>query len=401
MSDNEEATRKSAYLELHGLYEREASHLGKSFLDIVSRQKAFAKEQGFDKFADYRWVQLNRDSYGPDVCIDFHKIIVEEIVTSLREIRSDKEQDNNFKIAPWNLWRRQSQDVGRKIFTSEAEQLDAAEKVLAMLSSDFTILFRTLRHEGWLDIWERPNKSQGYSFCEDFHESDRAFVFHYGDGSQEDQIYLFHEIGHALHSMLTMEEQPLIWNRDPGSEFSEFAAQALEVLTLPFLAKEKGGYLDDKEVNNALHAQLMRCLEVFIVVGADDAFQHQLYELDDLTVESVSALYSDVLSSFYPHVDWKSFEHLSRYGWLNKPHLIQDPFYMLSYAIAMLGVIQLMKLSLEDPETSLKKFKTALRLGSTVELAELFKTAGVELRFDRAKVRESIAFIEDQLSTLS
>ena len=92
-----------------------------------------------------------------------------------------------------------------------------------------------------------------------------------------------------------------MWNRETGAEFAELASQAMELLALPYLEEERGGFYTREEAARAREEQLERVLRLLCGTAHADAFQHWLYAdaPDDVTVEALDAKWVELGETFF------------------------------------------------------------------------------------------------------
>jgi oligoendopeptidase F len=133
-------------------------------------------------------------------------------------------------------------------------------------------------------------------------------------------------------------------------------------------------------------------------VARGEAFQHWLYTeaSQDVSIEQIDKKYLELERRFMPYVDWQKLEEQQCKSW-QYSHIFNVPFYMLDYAIAYLGAIQIWQNSLKDKKKALEQYHYALSLGASRPLPELFAAAGAKFAFNRATVRELINFVASQL----
>jgi oligoendopeptidase F len=62
-----------------------------------------------------------------------------------------------------------------------------------------------------------------------------------------------------------------------------------------------------------------------------------------------------------------------------------------------MGALQLWQKSLVEPEQTLRQYRSALTLGNSRSVPELFKAIGAKFAFDRETIREMISFLRSQL----
>ncbi len=73
------------------------------------------------------------------------------------------------------------------------------------------------------------------------------------------------------------------------------------------------------------------------------------------------------------------------------------PFYYIEYGLALLGAVQVWRNSLKDQENAVEQYRSALALGGTASLPDLFRAAGAKLAFDSQTLQEAVELMEDQL----
>jgi len=248
--------------------------------------------------------------------------------------------------------------------------------------------------DGWLDLESRKGKVPGLGYQSFFPKQKMPYIYHSVNGTHTDVWVMAHEAGHAFHSLSASAHHDLVWNLDAGMEFAEVASQAMELLVLPHLTEDEGGFYDPGDASMARREGLERVLNSLPNLAYADAFQHWLYAEapEDVSVAEIDAKWSELEERFSPGVNWSGLEHMRAKGW-QFVHIFAVPFYMLEYAYAWLGAIQIWQNALSDPQAALKKYREALALGGTRPLPELFETAGARFAFDRETVGELMRFV--------
>ena len=132
-------------------------------------------------------------------------------------------------------------------------------------------------------------------------------------------------------------------------------------------------------------------------LAQSDAFQHWLYTEapDDVSIQALDNKWLELDERFAPGLDWSGLERERAKGW-QYFHIFVVPFYMLEYAFAWLGAVQIWQNALHDPQAALKKYRDALALGGTRPLPKLFEAAGAKFAFDRETVGELMRFVYSQ-----
>ena len=73
----------------------------------------------------------------------------------------------------------------------------------------------------------------------------------------------------------------------------------------------------------------------------------------------------------------------------------------MEYGLAQLGAYQVFANSLTDPALALSQYRSALALGGTKTLPELFAAAGAKFAFDAETVTRAVNLIETTIDQLS
>ena len=74
------------------------------------------------------------------------------------------------------------------------------------------------------------------------------------------------------------------------------------------------------------------------------------------------------------------------------------PFYYIEYAMAQLGAIAIWKNYKENPDVAIENYESALKLGYTKPIPDIYKAAGISFDFTNTYVKELMAFVKEELS---
>ncbi|HLU82735.1 MAG TPA: M3 family metallopeptidase, partial [Trueperaceae bacterium] len=184
------------------------------------------------------------------------------------------------------------------------------------------------------------------------------------------------------------------------AEMNELASQGLELLTLPYLRRDRGGFYDEADARRSQASLLVRALRLLVSASRYDALQHWLYDrpVDAPPPSSaeIDAKWLEIWQRFDIGIDYQGIEAARDKAW-QIVHVFLMPFYYLEYAIAYLGALQLWERVLEDPAKALAGYKNALALGSTLPIDELYRAAGIEFTFDKGTIARLSDLVMAQL----
>jgi len=364
------------------------------FLELVRLRQRIARTAGFSDYRAYAWRAKHRHEYTPDDALALHASMRAAAVPALQRLNARRrEQLGLASLRPWDL----SVDPTGAEPLAPFERVDELEAGLVRM---FTALdpalaerFERLRN-GWLDLEARPNKVPGLGYQSYFPASRSPYIYWSALGTDDDLLTLRHEAGHAFHAQLTGERWPLLAHMANRPESWELASQALELLTLPYLLRERGGFYDEADAARSGRALLERIVDLWVRTSAVDAFQHWVYTQDaeTLTSEAIDAAWSELAEAYGAGVDYDGLEHVRAKGW-QIIHVFVIPFYFLEYGIAYLGATQVWRNALADHEAAVAAYQRFLSLGGTVPLDQAYEAAGARFAFDEATVRELVAFM--------
>ncbi|NLI95495.1 MAG: M3 family oligoendopeptidase [Synergistaceae bacterium] len=368
--------------------------IGELWVRFLDLRLEISRNAGFQNYRDYRWKALHRFDYTPQDCQRFRDAIESEVVpaaTALYEARRKKLGLD--RLRPWDLSVDPLLRPPLRPYSGAKELESGVESVFKALDPALAEAFSRMRQTGSLDLESRKGKAPG-GYCTFFPVEKKPFIFMNGVGLHDDVQTLLHESGHAFHFLETARwPWALQWN--VGVEFAEVASMAMELLALPSLSAERGGFYRTEDAERALAEHLESVITLWPYIAVVDAFQHWVYDHPEQArvPESCDTEWESLWRRFMPGIDYSGFEETLRTGWQRKLHIHQIPFYYIEYGMAQLASVQVWKNSLEDPGGALASYRNALSLGGTASLPDLYAAAGARFRFDRPDLKEAVDLV--------
>ena len=251
-----------------------------------------------------------------------------------------------------------------------------------------------------MDLESRKGKAPG-GYCSFFPKTGLPYIFMNAVGTDGDVRTLLHEGGHAFHGLASSATQPLLWNRGAPMEFNEVASMAMELLALPYLEKNKGGFYTEEQAARARREQLEKIVLFLPYMAVVDGFQHWVYAdaPADVTAADMDRQWTALWDRFMDGVDWTGLEAERETGWHRKLHIFTVPFYYVEYGLAQLGALQVWRNALQNQSEAVKNYRAALALGNTRPLPDLYAAAGARLAFDRQTVGELTQLVAAHLES--
>lgn len=397
LEDPDRNIREDVYHKINGKRLQDKKELNDLFSSLLKKRHQVALNTGFENFRDYRFAELGRFDYSKEDCYQFHeavKLHVMPLVNQIYEIKKKKLGLDTLR--PWDV---EAEPAGIQPLRPFKNGGELTEKTIACfdeLKPFFGDCLRKMKTMGHLDLESRKGKAPGGYNCP-LAESGAPFIFMNAAGQLDDVTTMVHEGGHAIHSFLAHELE-LTGFKEYPTEIAEVASMAMELFSMNHWYV----FFDDKEeLKRAKEQQLERVITIFPWIATIDKFQHWIYENPDHTEEERAAQWVSILEEFSsPVIDFSGLDEYRKFAWQRQLHLFEVPFYYIEYGIAQLGAIGLWQQYKQDSEAAIKNYITALKLGGTKTLPELFKAAGLQFDLSPAHIQQLMLFVKQELDNL-
>jgi oligoendopeptidase F len=365
------------------------------FEQLIELRQKNARNAGFKNYLEFIFRQKCRFDYTPADCVKFHDAIESEIMPAVREIHNDRRRQLKLeKLRPWDLAVDPQNRAPLKPFVNVDEMVSRTQNIFNHLDAELAANFREMQDKKLLDLDNRKGKAPG-GYQSTLNEARVPFIFMNAVGLQRDVETLLHEAGHAFHAQATRGEDLYAYRGSP-IEFCEVASMAMELLGNEFLEE----FFATPEANRARKTHLEGIIGFFPWMAVVDAFQHWIYTHPGHTRAERKAAYLKLMDRFGGDVDFSGFEEVRAHSWHRQLHIFIHPFYYVEYGIAQLGALQVWANSRRDKAKALRDYKSALALGGSRPLPELFSAAGCKLQFDAATIKPLIQLANTELKKL-
>lgn len=376
LEEPDRRTREKAWELISERRLKDKDELESIFEELLSLRQKRAENAGFENFRDFAFRERERFDYGPKECEAFHKGVEEAVVPLLRQLHKERAKRLGLKkLRPWDLLCDPEGRPPLRPFKEAEELVTGVQEIFLRLDPRLGELFRRMAELRLLDVANRPGKAPG-GYQSTLTERRLPFIFMNAVGRDQDLWTLFHESGHAFHTLLSRDE-PLHMYRDPPLEFAEVASMGMELLASPFLDVF---YPEEADRRRSLEEHLYGIVRLLCWVATIDAFQHWVYTHPGHSRAERHKAWVEIFQRFSGLEDWSGYEEVLEHEWHRQLHLFLAPFYYIEYGIAQLGALRLWGKAQEDRKRAIEKYIEALKLGGGKPLPELFSTA--ELPFD-------------------
>lgn len=397
LEDPDRKLREEVFRKINERRLQDKEELNTLFSNLLEKRHRVALNAGFANYRDFRFKELGRFDYTKDECYQFHEAVKLHVMPLVNQIYEAKKKKLGLDtLRPWDV---EAEPAGIQPLRPFKTGEELTEKTIACfrgLKTFFADCLQKMKAMGHLDLESRKGKAPGGYNCP-LAESGAPFIFMNAAGTLDDVTTMVHEGGHAIHSFLSHNLE-LTGFKEYPTEIAEVASMAMELFSM-----DKWDVFFDNadELKRAKEQQLERVITIFPWIATIDKFQHWIYENPVHTEEDRAGKWMEILNEFSsPILDVQGLDEYRRYGWQRQLHLYEVPFYYIEYGIAQLGAIGLWQQYKQNPANAVNNYITALSLGGTRTLPELFKAAGLDFNLSPGYIKGLMEFVKKEADSL-
>ncbi len=397
LEDPDRRLREEVYRKINERRWQDKEELNTLFTDLLVKRHQVGLNAGFADYRDYRFAELGRFDYKKEDCFLFHEAVRQHVMPLVNQLYELKKRKLGLDtLRPWDIDAEPAGTQPLRPFTTGEELTEKTIACFDKMDSFFGDCLRKMKTLGHLDLESRKGKAPGGYNCP-LAESGAPFIFMNAAGQLDDVTTMVHEGGHAIHSFLAHELE-LTGFKEYPTEFAEVASMSMELFSMNHWDVF---FSDPEELKRAKEQQLERVITIFPWIATIDKFQHWVYENPKHSVEERAVQWVRILDEFTsPVIDFSGLDEYRRYAWQRQLHLYEVPFYYIEYGIAQLGAIGLWQQYQQDPKRAINNYITALGLGGTRTLPDLFQAAGLHFDLSPAHIRQLMFFVKKEMEKL-
>ena len=258
------------------------------------------------------------------------------------------------------------------------EGRDLVIEAVAPLGKTYQDNIRKSFDDRWIDVYPNKGKRSGAYSNGSAYDVHPYVLMNYND-QYEDVSTLAHELGHAMHSYYSNNNQPFV-----DADYSIFVAEVASTVNERFLNKL---ILDETKNYNARLSLLMNILDGFRTTLFRQTqfaeFELKIHEYVEggkpLTSDVLNGIYKDILYRYYGHDEGVChIEDLYEIEWAYIPHFYYN-FYVYQYATSFSASVALSQDILSGKEGAVEKYLNFISSGSSEYPIELLKQTGVDM----------------------
>ena len=262
-----------------------------------------------------------------------------------------------------------------KTYTYE-EARELFFKSIEKFPEDFQKKAHDVSSDGYVDVYHQPGKRTGAysSGGENIH----PYILLNFNGELDDVFTLAHESGHSVHTLYSMEAQPVM-KQNYTIFVAEIASTFNEHNLLDYLMES--GTLSKNDKIALLQKSIDEIMSTFY---RQTLFGHYEYEIAKMAEEGKPLNYQvfcdkmiELYKTYYG-IDI-SEEKVKPFVWAYIPHLFYTPFYVYQYATSFTASMLIYENVKKGKEHAFENYIEMLKTGGSTYPIDEVKIAGVDL----------------------
>ena len=369
IEDKDRSYRAKAFELRNSIYEKINNTLSATYEGEIKKNIFFAKTRGFES-------AIEASLYAESIPKSVYDNLVDAVnnnVSYLHKYYTVRKNALGYsQLYGYDSYVPLTEDYTMEISYDEAVEIIA--EALKPLGEKYVNDFNAGIADQWVDVYEDDNKySGGYQWGT--YDTHPYILMNY-DNSLDSLLTLAHEMGHAMNTKYSNEQQPYA-TADYTIFTAEVASTVNEMLVMDYLIKnakndEEKLYLINQQINNIRGT-------VFIQVMFSE-FEKRTHEIvengEPLSPEILNKTWMDLLKKYYGE-DY-TLLHFQQYGWSRIPHFYMN-FYVYKYATSMSAGYSIVNRITAGDEGAVEEYLAFLGAGGSDKPIEILKATGVDM----------------------
>lgn len=353
-------------------YHTFASHEGLTacILDAqVKQQSFFARARGYESNLA---ASLDATNVPTAVYHNLIDTVHQHMPTMYRYMALRKKLLGVDELHMYDLYNPIVTEADEKITYEQAKQ--AVLEAVKPLGEEYGAVVRTAFANRWIDVYENEGK-RGGAYSSSAARPHPYMLLNHKE-TLNSQFTLAHEMGHSMHSYLSMKNQPVVYS-DYVIFVAEVASTCNEVLMMQNLLSKTTDKTSRAYLINYFLEQFRTTLYRQTMFAEFELKINELSEAgESLTAEALNKIYYDLNCLYYG--DEMVVDPEIAGEWARIPHFFYN-FYVFQYATGFSAAIALGMKIWKEGGDAVKNYLKFLSSGSSTDPISLLKIAGVDM----------------------
>ena len=358
-------------------------------LDAQMKQLIFfARARKYDSALD---ASLARTEVPVSVYTNLIQTVSDNLPYMYRYVRLRKKLMGLDELHMYDIYTTLVSDAEREITFEQAKQ--TVLEGLAPLGAEYRAMLEEGFANRWIDVYENEGKRSGaYSSGALPH----PYVLLNHQNTLDSQFTLAHEMGHALHSYLSLKNQPTVYS-DYVIFVAEVASTCNEVLLMRHLLSKTTDKRERAYLINYFLEQFLGTLYRQTMFAEFELMMSRRAEAGQaLTADALCEMYYDLNKKYYGEDVVVDREIAME--WARIPHFFYN-FYVFQYATGFSAAVAIANRILREGQPAVDDYLKFLSSGSTMDPISLLKIAGVDMA-SPAPINDALKIFDDLISEM-
>lgn len=388
MESPDRTLRENAFKSLYGVYESFRNGLAGMLNAEIRKNVFFSKARKYDSAL---LAALSPLEIPESVYHNLIEAVHQNLDKMYRYMNLRKKAMGLNELHMYDLYAAMLPEADRVIpFEQAKEYVLAATEVMG---PEYHKVIESSFEDRWMDIYENEGKRSGaYSCGSPVH----PFVLLNHKETLDSAFTLAHELGHAMHSYLSTQNQPPVY-ADYVIFVAEVASTCNEALLMRYLLDHTTDKRERAVLINYFLEQFRTTLYRQTMFAEFELKTHELAESGEaLTAQQFCDIYYDLNKLYYG--DNVIVDPEIAMEWARIPHFYRQ-FYVYQYATGFSAAMALSQRILTDGPEAVEHYLKFLSGGCSTDPISLLKIAGVDMSTP-APVNEALALFGNLIEEL-
>lgn len=361
--------REDAFKQYYSEYKKYLNTYASLYNGQVKQQIFYAKARNYESTLV---ASVDANNVSPVVYHNLVDTVNKNLDKLHRYVKLRKKYLGVDELHMYDIYTPMISDVAKKYTFDEAKAI--VLKALEPLGAEYVAKVKEGFENRWIDVYENQGKRSGAYSAGAY--GTHPYVLMNFNGSLDNVFTLIHEMGHAMHSYYSNENQPYIY-----SQYKIFVAEVAstcnEILLLEYLLKNT---TDEKERLYLLNHYLDMFKGTLFRQTQFAEFEMKTNQMvedgEGLNADNLNHLYHEINEKYYGP-DMISDDEIA-YEWARIPHFYYN-FYVYQYATSFSAAVAIAHDILREGEPEVKRYKEFLSGGCSDAPVALLRKVGVDL----------------------
>lgn len=384
LNSHTQRVRKEAYQKYYGTYQKYIGTFASHLIGSIEAEEALAK---LHKFSNCLEQNLYHDEIDSKIFTNLLHVTNQHLETFQKVFQLRQKVLHVDELHTYDI------DVDLYNGSQSEYTVEETKKIilngLSILGEEYGNVLKQMFEEQRIDWFHNKGKSSG--FYNISHETVGSYVLANFDGKFLDVTAIGHELGHAVHGILTIQNQPYQY-QDPRLFVCEIASLTNEFLICKHII-ETGEKEEKKEALS--HMIGLIWLNYFITVRRAD-FEHALHEKisnhEVVTADTINKLFCSKAKQYYQ--DTVIIDDVECYRWASSSHYY-CPYYTYKYAVATAIAIYTSDHIINHRDVFLPKYQAFLKSGNSMKPTDELRLMDIDLT--NTQVFENLITVFEEL----